>query len=61
MQSGKILQRHEMCLPKALMRKGYSHLGDGCLYAGKLYIALEDFGFRHPGVITYDPQTLELS
>ena len=27
--------------------------GDGCLHDGKLYIALEDYGFRHPGVITY--------
>lgn len=57
--SGEILERHEMCLPKDLMRLGYSHLGDGCLHEGKLYIALEDFGFRHPGVITYDPETLE--
>ena len=58
-QTGKIIERREMCLPKELMRRGYSHLGDGCLHDGKLYIALEDFGFRHPGVITYDPETLE--
>ncbi|MBQ5970097.1 MAG: hypothetical protein IJL52_08300 [Clostridia bacterium] len=58
-QSGKIIERREMCLPKDLMRKGYSHLGDGCLYEGRLYLALEDFGFRHPGVIVYDPDTLE--
>ena len=58
-ESGEILECKEMCLPKELLLKGYSHLGDGCLYNGKLYIALEDFGFRHPGVIAYDPQTLE--
>lgn len=58
-QSGEIVGRREMCLPKDLMRKGYSHLGDGCLYEGRLYLALEDFGFRHPGVIVYDPDTLE--
>ena len=58
-QSGEIIERREMCLPKDLMRKGYSHLGDGCLYEGRLYLALEDFGFRHPGVIVYDPDTLE--
>ena len=58
-QSGEIIERREMCLPKDLMRKGYSHLGDGCLYEGRLYLALEDFGFRHPGVIVYDPVTLE--
>lgn len=58
-QSGEIIERREMCLPKELIQKGYSHLGDGCIYDGKLFIALEDFGFRHPGVITYDPDTLE--
>ena len=52
-QTGKIIERREMCLPKELMRKGHSHLSDGCLHDGKLYIALEDYGFRHPGVITY--------
>lgn len=58
-KSGEIIERREMCLPEELMKKGYSHLGDGCLYDGRLYIALEDFGFRHPGVIEYDPETLE--
>ncbi len=58
-ETGEIIKRREMCLPKDLLLKGYSHLGDGCLYEGKLYIALEDFGFRHPGVIVYDPVTLE--
>ena len=58
-ETGEIIERREMCLPKELMKKGYSHLGDGCIYQGKLYIALEDFGFRHPGVIVYDPVTLE--
>ena len=58
-QSGEIIGRREMCLPADLMRKGYAHLGDGCLYEGRLYLALEDFGFRHPGVIVYDPDTLE--
>ena len=58
-QSGEIIGRREMCLPTDLMRKGYAHLGDGCLYEGRLYLALEDFGFRHPGVIVYDPDTLE--
>lgn len=57
--TGEIVERREMCLPKDLLLKGYSHLGDGCLYEGRLYIALEDFGFRHPGVIVYDPATLE--
>ena len=58
-QTGEIVRRNEMCLPKTLMLRGYSHLGDGCVLDGKLYIALEDFGFRHPGVIVYDAETLE--
>lgn len=58
-ETGEIIKRREMCLPKDLLLKGYSHLGDGCLYEGKLYIALEDFGFRHPGLIVYEPDTLE--
>ncbi len=58
-QTGEIVQMHEMCLPWELVRKGYSHLGDGCLYDGKLYIALEDNAFLHPAVAEYDPQTLE--
>ena len=36
--SGEIIERREMCLPKDLLLKGYSHLGDGCLYEGSLYI-----------------------
>ena len=58
-KTGKIVQTNEMCLPRELMRKGYAHLGDGCLYDGRLFFALEDVGFRHPAVIEYDPQTLE--
>ena len=57
--TGEIVRYNEMCLPKALVCQGYSHLGDGCVWDGKLYIALEDFGFRHPGVIVYDAATLE--
>ncbi len=58
-KSGRIIDRREMCLPQELLQQGYSHLGDGCLSEGRLYIALEDFGFRHPGIIIYDPETLE--
>ena len=58
-RTGEIVQAHEMCLPRELIQMGYAHLGDGCLYDGRLYIALEDNGFRHPAVIEYDPQTLE--
>lgn len=57
--TGEIVQKHEFCLPWELVRSGYAHLGDGCLYEGRLYIALEDIGFRHPAVVEYDPQTLE--
>ena len=57
--TGEIVQRNELCLPWELVRIGYAHLGDGCLYDGKLYVALEDIGFRHPAVVEYDPQTLE--
>ena len=57
--TGDVVRRKEMCLPVSLMRKGYSHLGDGCIMDSKLYIALEDFGFRHPGVIVYDAETLD--
>lgn len=58
-QTGKIVQRHEMCLPRDLVRKGYSHIGDCSHYEGRLYIALEDDLFMHPAVAVYDPQTLE--
>ncbi|MCR5484988.1 MAG: hypothetical protein K6F09_05285 [Clostridiales bacterium] len=57
--TGEIVKCEEMCIPVFLMRKGYSHIGDGCIEDGKLYIALEDYGFRHPGVIVYDAETLE--
>ena len=36
-ETGEIIKRREMCLPKDLLLKGYSHLGDGCLYEGKPY------------------------
>ena len=58
-KTGEIVARKEMCIPKELMRKGYAHVGDCCLYEGMLYVALEAFGFRDPGVIRYDPQTLD--
>ena len=58
-ETGEIVQKHELCLPWELVRIGYAHLGDGCLYDGRLYIALEDIGFRRPAVVEYDPQTLE--
>lgn len=57
--TGAIVARREMCLPWELVQKGYAHLGDCCLYEGRLYVGLEDFGFRVPGVIEYDPDTLE--
>ncbi len=58
-ETGKIVQTHEMCLPRELVRRGYSHLGDACLYDGRLFIALEDDLFLHPAVAEYDPGTLE--
>ena len=58
-KTGEVVARREMCIPKELMKKGYAHLGDCCLYEGRLYVAIEDFGFRVPGVIEYDTQTLE--
>ena len=58
-ETGEILQRHDYCLPVELMRMGYCHIGDGCLYGGQLYIALEAFEYRRPAVIRYDADTLE--
>ena len=58
-RTGEILQRRDYCLPVELMLKGYSHLGDGCLHDGQLYIALEAYAYRDPAVIRYDADTLE--
>ena len=58
-KTGKIVDMNEMCIPKGLMRKGYSHLGDGCYYKGKLYIGCEDNGFKSPAVMIYDAETLD--
>ncbi|MCR5523066.1 MAG: hypothetical protein K6F64_05460 [Clostridia bacterium] len=57
--TGEILEINEMCLPAEVMLKGYSHLGDGCIYSGRLYVAMEDFGFRNPAVAVFDSGTLE--
>lgn len=59
LRTGEILERNEMCIPLELMKKGYAHVGDGCFYEGMLYIALEAYGFKHPAVARYDPETLE--
>lgn len=58
-KTGAIVNRNEMCIPHELMLKGYSHLGDGCCYNGKLYVACEDFGFRNPAIFVYDADTLQ--
>lgn len=58
-KTGKIVNLNEMCIPHDLMLKGYSHLGDGCCYKGKLYVACEDFGFRNPAIFVYDADTLQ--
>ncbi len=57
--TGEVVEINELCLPRELVLKGYSHLGDGCVVDGRLYIALEDFGFRHPAVAIYSADTLE--
>lgn len=58
-KTGEIVKAVNYCIPKDLMLKGYSHLGDGSYYNGKLYIACEDFGFRNPAILVYDAETLD--
>lgn len=58
-KTGEIVKSVDYCIPKELMLKGYSHLGDGSYYDGKLYIACEDFGFRNPAILVYDAETLD--
>ncbi len=58
-KTGEIVAMNEMCIPPYLMNKGYSHLGDGCCYKGKLYIGCEDRNFENPAVMIYDAETLE--
>ncbi len=58
-ETGEIVAKNEMCIPPYLMNKGYSHLGDGCCYKGRLYIGCEDRNFENPAVMIYDAETLK--
>lgn len=58
-ETGDIVAVDETPLPEEMILKGYSHLGDCCLYEGRLYIACEDYGFRNPAVAVYDAGTLD--
>lgn len=58
-ETGRIVDMNEMCIPKELVKEGYSHLGDGCYYKGKLYIGCEDKNFENPAVMIYDAETLD--
>lgn len=57
--TGRIVDRNEMCIPLELMKKGYCHLGDGCYLDGKLYVACEDRKFEAPAILIYDAETLD--
>ncbi len=58
-QSGEIVQCNDMCLPAAVMAKGYSHLGDCAFHDGKIYAACEAFFFKDPAVMVFDAATLQ--
>ena len=57
-KTGEIVKVNEFCIPTNLMLKGYSHVGDGDYYEGKLYVACEDLFFTNPAILVYDAETL---
>ena len=56
--TGEIVQINDMCLPAAVVKKGYSHLGDCAYYDGKIYAACEAFFFKDPAIMVFDAETL---
>ena len=58
-KTGEIVKVNDFCIPKNLMLKGYSHVGDGDYYNGKLYVACEDLFFTNPAILVYDAETLD--
>ncbi|MBR4727728.1 MAG: hypothetical protein IK080_07545 [Clostridia bacterium] len=59
MESGDVLESRDLCLPYEMIRLGYSHLGDGAYFDGKLYIACETNTFKDPAVMVYDAESLD--
>ncbi|MBQ6268037.1 MAG: hypothetical protein IJK64_09760 [Clostridia bacterium] len=59
MQSGDVLESRDLCLPYEMIKRGYSHLGDGAYHDGKLYIACETNTFTDPAVMVYDAESFE--
>ncbi len=57
--TGEIVKTAGYCVPSELTKKGYTHFGDGDYYDGKLYVAVEDNGFKKPAIMVYDAETLE--
>ncbi len=58
-KTGEIVKSTGYCVPDDLLKKGYTHFGDGDYDDGKLYVAVEDTGFKNPAVMVYDAETLE--
>ena len=56
--TGAILKFNDMCLPAAVVKKGYSHLGDCAYHDGKIYAACEAFFFKNPAIMVFDAETL---
>ena len=56
--TGEIVSCNDMCLPAAVVKKGYSHLGDCAYHDGKIYAACEAFFFQNPAIMVFDAETL---
>ena len=57
--TGEIIRCNDMCLPAAVVKKGYSHLGDCAYYDGRIYAACEAFLFKDPAIMVFDAETLD--
>ena len=57
--TGEIVSCNDMCLPAAVIKKGYSHLGDCAYHDGKIYAACEAFFFQNPAIMVFDAETLD--
>lgn len=57
--TGEIVRCNDMCLPAAIVKKGYSHLGDCACHDGRIYAACEAFFFKNPAIMVFDAETLD--
>jgi outer membrane protein assembly factor BamB len=55
---GTVAARNPMAIPPELAAQGSNHIGDLDYHDGRLYVAIEDDGYKRPTIAVFDADTL---